>query len=464
MPRATRIPREPSPRHEAAADPLFPSIGRLLGFAVPVTLAGVSVPLMGLLDIAVLGRLGDPAIIAGVGVAGTVLTAVLWCFSFLRFTTTGLVAQAVGRDDRQGVALQGLRPMVAAMAGGIALWLLQGPILSLGLTLIAPEPEVAAFSRAYFEVRVWGAPLTLTITTMSAWFMGQGAGRTVMLVQFFLNGLNAVLTLVLVLGLGRGVVGAAGATVLAELATVIMVVVLALRRLPLSLWRQPWSLVFERRAWRQLFAANADIVVRTLLLTICIALITERGARFGTLTLAANQVLLQTFLLVANLLDGVAIAAEVFVGRAVGAANAPALRHVVGRSAVLALAWGGLIALLVAPAAGFYLPLMTVSPELVEEARRYWPWMALLPLVSVWAFLADGIFFGSLRTWVLRNAMIVAALLYVAALLGLGAALGNHGLWLSLGILMAARTIAAALAWPTLVREVAGRVANPRLG
>lgn len=436
-------------------DPLFPSVGRLVRFGVPVTLAGIAVPLMSLVDVAVLGRLGDPAVIAGVGVAGTILTTVMWCFSFLRFTTTGLVAQAVGRDDRRGVVLQGLRPMVAALVGGIALWLLQGPIIALGLTLIAPEPEVAAFSRAYFQVRVWGAPLTLTITTLSAWFMGLGAGRTVMLVQLFLNGLNASLTLTFVLGLGWGVAGAAAGTVLAELATVVLIVVLALRRLPLQLWRQPPTAIFERGAWRQLFAANADIVVRTLLLTVCLALITERGARFGTLTLAADQVLMQTFLLIANLLDGVAIAAEVFVGRAVGAANVAALRHVVGRSAMLALVWGGLIALLVAPAAGVYLPLMTVDPALVAETRRYWPWLALLPLVSVWAFLVDGIYFGSLRTWVLRNAMLAGALLYVAGLLVFGPLLGNHGLWLSLALLMMARAVGGVIAWSRLARDVA---------
>ncbi len=447
-------------------DPLFPSVGRLVRFGVPVALAGIAVPLMGLVDVAVLGRLGDPAVIAGVGVAGTVLTTVMWCFSFLRFTTTGLVAQAMGRDDQRGLVLQGLRPMLAAVIGGVALWLLQGAILSLGLAVIAPEPEVAAFSRSYFQVRVWGAPFTLTITTLSAWFMGLGAGRTVMVVQLFLNGLNAALTLLLVLGLGWGVAGAAAGTVLAELATTVLVVWLALRRLPLPLWRQPAALILERGAWRRLFAANADIVVRTLLLTVCFALITERGARFGTLTLAADQVLLQTFLLVANLLDGVAIAAEVFVGRAVGAANVAALRHVVGRSAMLALVWGGFIALLVASTAGVYLPLMTVNPELVAETRRYWPWLALLPLVSVWAFLADGIYFGSLRTWVLRNAMLVGALFYVAGLLVFGPVLGNHGLWLSLCILMVVRAVGAALAWPRLVRDVAnaeGELADRRV-
>lgn len=443
-------PASPTADHDA----LFPSTLRMIRFAVPVMLAGISVPLMGMLDVAVLGRLGDPGVIAGVGVAGTLFTVMFWAFSFLRFTTTGLVAQASGRGDVEQVVTQGLRPLVAALAGGVGLWLLQLPIIALGLWLIAPEPAVAEFSRQYFHVRVWGAPFTLAIFTLLAWFMGQGSGRTVLFAQLFLNGLNAVLTLGFVLGLGWGIAGAAWATVVAEVATTLLVAALAQRRFPLKAWQQPLDVIFERAAWRRLLSANTDIVVRTLLLTFCLALITERGARFGTLTLAANQVLMQFFLLVANLLDGVSLAAEVFVGRAVGAANGAALRHVVRRGAGLAVVWGGLIALAVAFSGGLYLPLMTVSPELVEEAMRYWPWQAVLPFAAVWAFLGDGVFFGATRTRVLRNTMIVAAALYVAAAFGFSALLGNHGLWLALVCLMVVRAVGLVLAWPRLQREV----------
>ena len=142
---------------------LYPTVARLVRFSLPAMLAGMTVPLMGLIDVAVLGRLGDAAVIAAVGVASTVFTTIAWTFSFLRFTTTGLVSQASGRGDEEGVVVEGLRPLTAALLGGAALLALREPLLALGLALIAPEPDVAAYAGDYFRVRTLGAPLTLSL-------------------------------------------------------------------------------------------------------------------------------------------------------------------------------------------------------------------------------------------------------------------------------------------------------------
>jgi len=440
-----------------ATDPLFPSTTRLIRFAVPAMLAGVTVPLMGMVDVAVLGRLGDPAIIAAVGVAATMFTVIAWSFSFLRFTTTGLVAQAAGRDDVDEVVVQGLRPLVAAVVGGVVLIALQGPLVNLGLALIAPEPGVAALAREYFAIRIMGLPFTLALYALLAWVMGVGSPRTVLLAQLFMNGVNATLTIWFVLGLGWGVAGSAWGTVAAEMATTGIVVAILLRRIPLQRWVSRFGAVLDGRAWRYLLSANGDLVVRTVLLTLSLALLSERGARLGTLTLAANQVLMQFYLLIATVIDGVALAAEVHVGRAVGAGNAASLRHVVRRSSVMALGWGLFIALLVAGVPNIYLPLMTISPALVSEARRYWPWQVLLPIAGVWAFLWDGVYFGATRTRVLRNSMIVSAALFVAAVFVLGSLFGNHGLWLALVLQLVARAGTLTLGWPALVRAVETR-------
>src|SRR5690606_10992355 len=244
---------------------------------------------------------------------------------------------------------------------------------------------------------------------------------------------------------------------IAEVATTAVVVVVLLRRVPLRRWTGQFRYVFDAAAWRYLLSANGDLVIRTVLLTLSLALLNERGARLGTLTLASNQVLMQFYLLVATLIDGVSLGTEVFVGRAVGPGNAAALRHVVGRGVVMALYWGLIIAAIVAVIPGVYLPLMTTSPELIAEARRYWPWQVVLPVAGVWAFLWDGVYFGSTRTRALRNSMIVAAGLFVPCVFVFGAQFGNHGLWLALALQLCVRAGTLTLGWPALVKSVEAR-------
>lgn len=420
-------------------------------------LAGIAPPLMGIVDVAILGRLGDPAVIAAVGVAGTVFTVLVWAFAFLRYTTTGLVAQATSMRDEGEKLVRGLRPLVAALIGGAGLLILQVPIFALGLALIAPEARVAEIASQYFHIRIWGSPFSLSLYALLAWVMGTGDSRTVLVAQVFMNVLNAVLTATFVLSLGWGVSGAAWGSVIAEGVTTAGVVALLLRRAPYSAWRAQWPKVFDAAAWRPLLAANADLVVRTLLISLSLAFMNERSARLGTLTLAANQVLLQAYLLVATLADGVAMAAEVFTGRAVGAKDGRALRHVVTRSSYMALAWGAIIAVLVLTARDLYVPSMSVNPELVAEAGRFWGWQVLLPLAGVWAFMWDGVFFGATRTRPLRNSMIVAGVVFVATAIPLGALLGNHGLWLALLIQLLTRATALSLAWPQLAAAVETR-------
>ena len=435
-------------------NPLFPSAFRIIRFAIPAMLAGITVPLMGIVDIAVLGRLGDPAIIAAVGVASTIFTVIAWCFSFLRFTTTGLVAQGAGREDEPEMVVQGLRPLAAALLGGAGLVVAQGPIIALGLTLIAPAPEVAAMAREYFSVRIVGAPLTLSLYALNAWLMGAGSPRAVLLVQLFQTMLNVVLTVWFVLGLMWGVAGAAWGTVFAEVGASAVVVGVLLVRIAPERWRAQFGRVFDRQAWKRLLSANGDLVIRTVLLSLSMALLSERGARLGTLTLAANQILLQAYLLVATVSDGVSLGAEVYIGRAVGARNVEALRHVVKRSAVMALFWGAAVAGLVALAGTFYPGLMTTDPDLVRAVTDYWGWQVALPIAAVWAFMWDGVFFGATYTRPLRNSMIVAAALYAVIIFPLAAVLGNHGLWLALGIQLVIRAVTLAYAWPALLRSV----------
>jgi MATE family multidrug resistance protein len=436
--------------------PSIPSYPALIRFAVPVMLAASATPLMGMVDTAVLGRLGDPAVIAAAGIGGTMFTVIYWCFAFLRFTTTAQVSQAIGRHDPPAILLAGLRPMLAAVVGGIALWLLQWPIAWIGLRLLDPPAAVLPLAHDYFNVRIWSAPLTLLGYAQFAWLMGQGRARTVMLLQVALNTLNAALAALFVLGLNGGIRGAAKATVTSEACICLLTTTLMLRMVPSLEWYAVRRQVLEKAAWRILFSANLDITLRTLLLTGSFALMTERSARMGLMDLAANQILMQAFLLVANLLDGFATAAEVFGGRAIGARSRAVLVQIVRRSAALSLGWSLLLAAVLFIVKPWYVRAMTSNVPLQQTAADYWPWVATLPVICIWAFLWDGVFMSAMRTRTLRNTMLSAVAVYVPSLFVLSSLWGNHGIWAALAILMAGRSLFLTLAWPNL-RNAVGR-------
>jgi multidrug resistance protein, MATE family len=432
-----------------------PSYPALLRFAIPVMLAAIATPLMGMVDTAILGRLDDPAVIAAAGIGATIFTVIYWCFAFLRFTTSALVGQAIGRGDAREVLLAGLRPMIAALAGGLVLWLLQWPIGWLALRLLSPPAGVGALANQYFFARIWSAPFTLLGYAQFAWLMGQGRARTVMLLQIFLNALNACLAFVFVLQCHWGIAGAAWATVTSEACICLLTSALMLRLAPLPRWVAVFNDVWHRLAWRRLFSANVDITLRTMLLTGSFALMTERGAHSGLMDLAANQILMQAFLLVANLLDGFATAAEVYGARAIGAGSRTLLVQIVKRNAVLSLAWGLTLAAVLLTVRTPYLAAMTSNISLQRTAALYWPWVAALPLVCIWAFLWDGVFMGAMRTRILRNTMLASVALYVPALFVLSSLWGNHGIWAALLVLMGARSLFLSLAWPRLKNSVA---------
>ncbi|RMC99903.1 MATE family efflux transporter [Aquitalea palustris] len=435
---------------DAAAPLAAPSWRQLIAFAVPVMLAALATPLMGLVDTAVLARLGHPVALAAVAVGGSIFNVVYWCFSFLRFTTTGLVAQAAGGQGREAVVLAGLRPMLAAMLGGVGLLLLQQPIAWLALRLLAPPTEVAGLARQYFDARIWSAPFTLLAYAQFAWLLGLGHSRQVMLLQVLMNVLNAALAISFVSGLGWGVSGAGWATAISEAAASLLAGWVMLRQVPWPQWRAAWHRLGGMAPWRQLFAANLDIMVRTLLLTVSFALMTRSGAQLGTLTLAANQLLLQAFMVCVSLLDGFAVAAEVYGARAIGAGSRSGLVLVVRRCGWLSLGWSSMLALAMAVLGLFYLPLMTPDVQLQHMAAAFWPWLVVLPPVCIWAFFWDGVFMGAMQTRVLRNGMLQSFAAYVPALWLLQRGFGNHGIWAALLVLMAMRGLLLTLAWPAL--------------
>lgn len=417
-------------------------------------LANLATPLLGLVDTAIMGRSPDPVLIAAVAVGSTVLTVLFWAFSFLRQSTVGLTAQALGAGDAAELAAALLRPLALAVVIGGVLAALHAPIGALAFGLMSAAPEVEAPARAYYGWRIAAAPFALANYALAAWLIGQRRARLVLGLQLAMNGGNAALTALFVLGLDWGPAGAGAGTALAETLTCLATLALAPVRAQFAPAVRRSLRLTGRAPLARLMRANRDILLRTLVLTLTLASFTRFGGEFSTATLAANQVLMQWLVAGAYFLDGFANAAEVWGGAAVGAGDRAALAAVARRTGELALACAALMALAYAAAGERLVALISVSPEVRALAGVYLPWLVLSPLAGVAAFQFDGLYFGATRTAPLRDMMALAAAGYALAVWLLLPRWGNHGLWAALMLFFGLRGALLAACWPALKRSV----------
>lgn len=429
--------------------------GRVLKIAVPIVLSNVTVPILGAVDTGVVGQMGQAAPIGAVGIGAVILATLYFVFGFLRMGTTGLVAQARGAGEHAETGALLMRGILLAAAGGLLFILAQGLVFWGAFVLAPTSAEVEALARDYLQIRIWGAPATIALYAVTGWLIAVEKTRAVFVLQIWMNGLNIVLDLWFVLGLGWGVEGVALATLMAEWSGLALGLWLCRSAFAGRQWCD-WPRVFDPVRIRRMAQVNGDIMVRSVLLTGSFTTFLFVGAKFGDVTLAANQVLLQFLEITAFALDGFAFSAEALVGSAVGARNRDNLR----RSAWISSQWGLGTALVLAVGfalGGPYLiDLMTTSPEVRAEARVYLVWVALLPLLSVASYMYDGIYIGATWTRDMRRAMVQSVALYVVALLVLVPLAGNMGLWLAIVLLNIARGVTLGLRYPRLEAQVAG--------
>ena len=427
---------------------------RVLKIAIPIMLANVTVPLLGAVDTGVVGQLPEAAPIAAVGVGAIILSAIYWIFGFLRMGTTGLTSQAHGAGNRAEVAALFTRALMVAAAGGLALIALQIPLFAGAFWVSPASAEVEGLARDYMAIRVWSAPAAISIYGITGWLIAQERTRAVMALQFWINGLNVGLDIWFVLGLGWGVSGVATATFLAEWSGLAMGLYLCRDVFRVPDWRD-WARVFDRVRLKRMAVVNTDILIRSMLLQAIFVSFLLLGGRFGDVTLAANQVLLQFLHITGYAMDGFAFAAETLVGQAYGARAVAQLR----RGAVLTSFWGAVVSLGFAVAfwllGPWIIDTMSKAPEVQAAARLYLPWMIAAPPMLLGLVMFDGIFIGATRSADMRNMMLVAALIYAGAVWVLIEPLGNHGLWLALHISFLARGLTLGLRYPALERAAA---------
>ena len=409
----------------------------VLSIAVPMTLAYLTTPLLGLVDTAVIGQFGDAALLGGLAAGALVFDVVFTTFNFLRSGTTGLVAQAFGRGDILEEQAVFWRAVMLACIIGIALVAL-APLISLGgQWFMDAERSVNDAMDVYIRIRLLGAPFSLVNYAILGYVLGRGEGRLGLLLQLVLNGVNIGLSILLGLELGWGVSGVAWGTVGGEFCATLVGLAIVIRRFG-QMPRLPRDRLFDLGAFLRMMALNRDIMIRSFSLLAAFALFTRQGAQFGTVTLAANAVLMNFFMASSFFLDGFATAAEQLAGRAVGANAKAAFRRAVS----LTLFWGFSLAatatLVVLLFGDRLIDLITTATDVRAIAAGYLPWAAFTALSGVLAFEMDGVFIGATWSRDMRNMMLLALATFVAALVAL-APFGNHGLWAALHVFLLVR-------------------------
>ena len=427
-----------------------PSYGAVWALAWPIILANSSVPLLGMVDTAVVGHLPETHLIGAVAVGAMVFSWLYWGFGFLRMGTGGLTAQAVGAREPDEIRAVLGRALLLSAVFGAALIAIQVPAIDLALYLVGASPEVAGSAREYFLIRIWSAPAALAVYCLIGWFIGMQNTRITLMIQLFMNGLNIVLDLIFVWVFEWGVAGVAWATLVAEVAAAVLALGLAARAMGRLGGRWHWGGVLHRARMRRMLLVNSDIFVRTLLLVFVFSYFTTLGARFGDLTLAANAVLMHLLSLQAFGLDGFAHAAEALVGKAIGARDRHSLRRAVAVSFQMALTVAGLYAVFTLLFGEAVVAMLTNQADVRAFAADYLIWLTVSPLVAVWAFQLDGIFIGATQTRELRNGAILSVAVFLSLVWWLPDMFGNHGLWLALTVWLGARGLTLALFYPRI--------------
>ncbi len=423
-------------------DPKSPITHRsVLTIAVPIMLSNVSEPMIGVVNTAVIGRLPEPYYIGAVSLASVIFAFIFWGFGFLRLSTGGLSAQAVGKQDAQEVVSVLIRALMIALAAGVALLLLSPLIREFAFDFMGGSAEVRLHGEIYFNWRIWSAPFALANYCFLGWFVGQARAGLAFTVQLFLNLTNMALSVLFVLGLGMTSDGVGLAALLAEIAAAVLggaIALFVLRHMPA---RIEWPHVLDRRKLTETLAMNGNVMIRTLCLLFAFTWFASRGAKAGDVTLAANVVLLHFFDVSAYLIDGFAYASEALVGQAVGAKNLSRFRASVKLTTIWAMVTGIVCSAILWFLGPWLIDLMTVSPEVRAVARIYLPWLAMTPVLGVICFQFDGIFTGAMATKDVRNMMVLSLAIFMLAWWLLEARFGNHGLWAALNIFFVARGV-----------------------
>lgn len=409
---------------------------KILAIALPSIVSNVTVPLLGIVDTAITGHLGATAYMAAIAVGTSIFSLCYWVFSFLRMGTGGLTAQAFGRGSWDGQRDCLRKALTIAFASSLAIIALQAVIADVALWLMDTTPDVDRYARLYFRILVWGAPANLALSAINGWLIGRQDARSPMLIAIGQNVANVATSALLVFGLGWKVEGVATGTLLAQWGGFAAACYFVMKHFKnaktevslSALADSPAHRAEEGGGWSLFFTVNRDIFLRTVCLVAVMFSFTAFGARQGDTMLAVNALLMQMFLLVSYVMDGFAYAGEALGGSMLGAADKAGFQELTRRLFV----WGGAMS-------GFFCMAFVIGGEgfvwlltdnvPVRAAAGEYLWAArLVPLVSIGAFIYDGLFIGTTSTREMLISIAVATAAYFAVAL---TTTGNHLLWVA---------------------------------
>ena len=426
---------------------------RILAISIPIILSNVTIPLLGVVDTAVIGQLGKVAPIGAVGIGALIISAIYWIFGFLRMGTTGLTAQAVGKKDNQEIIALLSRTLLIGITAGLVLILINDFIFWGSFKVSPASEEVENLAYSYMKIRIYSAPAAISIFGILGWLIAQERTRMVLLLQLWMNGSNILLDFLFVIGFNWGVEGVALATVIAEVSSFFLGIFICRSAFIGSAWRS-FHLVLNKAKISKMAVVNFDILIRSMFLQAAFILFMFLSSDINDEILAINQILLQFLSISAYALDGFAFSAEALIGQAFGAKSVKSLRKV----SIFATFWAFLAAIVLTLCfyfgSDFLIVLMTSSEELRENAQVYVYWVIVAPILAAPAFILDGIFIGVTRTKDMRNCMIISFGIYCLVVWLLYEPFGNQGLWAALMVMFIVRAVTLFFQYFSIERSI----------
>lgn len=411
----------------------------ILALAVPSVVANITTPLLGLVDMAIVGHMGSPVYMAAIALGGTMFSMIYWVFAFLRMGTSGMTAQAYGAGDTSERDASLYRAMSVAVCIGIMLIVLQYPVREMMLCFFGGDDAVMVLAARYFDVLVYGAPATMGLYVVNGWAIGVQNSRLTMWTSLVINMVNVGASLMLVYVMHLGIEGVAAGTLIAQWAGFVSGCLMLRRYRPrIGSLRQ----LFDVARLKRFFSVNTDIFLRTLCLVAVTVWFTRAGARQGDIVLAANALLMQFFILFSYMMDGFAFAGEALVGKLTGAGKESEKAAMVRRLFLI----GGIVSLAFTVVYAIFgdgiLSLLSSDAKVISLSDGYMWWGVSIPLAGVSAFIWDGIFIGETRTRQMLLSMAIAMAVFFAVYFTLYPVLGNHALWLAFILYLGVRGIA----------------------
>lgn len=414
----------------------------ILRLAIPNIISNITVPLLGLVDMMLMGHLDSVVYIGAIGLGSTIFSVMYSVFSFMRAGTTGFTAQSYGGNDDREISYSFYRSICIALIATVLVLSLQGPIEWIAMQLLHGSDEVLRYTSEYFRVRIWAAPAVLSLYTFNGWYIGMQNTTIPMVIAILINVVNIGLSVLFVNVFHMGVAGVALGTVIAQYLGLLTAVVFLLGKYRRYLIPVKKTVLFQADKLKRFFKVNTDFMIRSILLVLTIAFFTNQSAKLGDDILAVNMILMQFFYIFSYFTDGFAYAGEALVGRFIGAHDQENLKKTIK----YLLLWGvGLsvpFTLLYWAFPDTFIRLISDQPVIVEQARPYYIYMILIPVITFAAFLWDGIYIGATAAKEIRNTMMIASLMvFLPAWYVLMPLYGNHGLWIAFLLFMLARGV-----------------------